>query len=229
MSINIAIDGPAGAGKSTIARKVADKLSFIYIDTGALYRALALCFLRLDIQADDVKKVNTVCENADVGISFCNGVQHVILNGEDVTKLLRTEEVGNMASVISVIPEVRNKLLDVQREVASKSNVVMDGRDIGTRILPNAQVKIFLTAGVNERAERRFLELSQKGIHCDRDDIRKDIAERDHRDSTRKCAPLKKAEDAVLVDSSDLSIDEVVSLVLDIYLKKCGTDQARNM
>jgi len=227
MSINIAIDGPAGAGKSTAAKAVAKRLSFVYIDTGALYRALAVHFLRKGLKTDDCEGIKSSCGDAEVEISFRDGEQHVLLNKEDVTDLLRTEEVGNMASASSAIPAVRAKLLDLQRDLAASSNVVMDGRDIGTRILPHAQVKIFLTASVDTRAERRYTELQKKGAGCSLDEIRADICDRDHRDSTRAASPLKKADDAVLIDSSGMTIEEVTEAVLDVYERclaenRCG-------
>ena len=213
MGINIAIDGPAGAGKSTIAKKVAKELSFIYIDTGAMYRAMALYLLEKGISGDE--KISEACHDADISIRYENGEQQVILNGKNVTAFLRKEEVGNMASVSSANPEVRAHLLKLQRNLAAENNVVMDGRDIGTTILPNAEVKIFLT-----RASRRYLELTEKGEACDMDEILKDIVDRDERDMNRAVSPLKKAEDAVLVDSSEMGIDEVVESILSVYRKR---------
>jgi len=217
MTINIAIDGPAGAGKSTIARAAAQQLSFIYVDTGALYRAMAVHFLRKGLSTADSSGIAAACGDAEITISFQNGEQHVFLNKEDVTGKLRTEEVGNMASASSAIPAVRAKLLDLQRQIAASSNVVMDGRDIGTFILPDAQVKIFLTANVETRARRRYHELQEKGTDCSLDEIRSDICERDRRDTTRAAAPLKQAEDAVMIDSSGMTIAEVTDAVLKVY------------
>lgn len=214
MSMNIAIDGPAGAGKSTIAKKVASKLSYIYVDTGAMYRALAVYFIEKGLTSEQETEIAEAVKDAVVSIRYVNGEQRVLLNGEDVTGKLRTEEVGNMASASSVYPSVRAKLLDLQRELARNYDVVMDGRDIGTVILPHAQVKVFLTASVEERASRRYKELVAKGIACDMEIIKKDIAERDHRDMTRETSPLKQAEDAVYLDSSDMTIDEVVSEII---------------
>ena len=214
---NIAIDGPAGAGKSTIAKKVAKELSCVYVDTGAMYRAMALYLLRQKVSKENTSESGTTCQNADITIEYQDGVQIVLLNGENVNEFLRTEEVGNMASVSSAIPEVRQKLLNLQRKLAATMSVVMDGRDIGTTILPDAEVKIYLTASSLTRARRRYLELQEKGIDCNLEEIQKDIEERDERDMNRTVSPLKQAEDAVLVDSSDMTIEQVVSHILEIY------------
>lgn len=214
---NIAIDGPAGAGKSTIAKKVAKELSCVYVDTGAMYRAMALYLLRQKVSKENTSEIGTTCQNADITIEYQDGVQIVLLNGENVNEFLRTEEVGNMASVSSAIPEVRQKLLNLQRKLAATMSVVMDGRDIGTTILPDAEVKIYLTASSLTRARRRYLELQEKGIDCNIEEIQKDIEERDERDMNRTVSPLKQAEDAVLVDSSDMTIEQVVSHILEIY------------
>ena len=214
MGINIAIDGPAGAGKSTIAKKVAKELSFIYVDTGAMYRAMALYLLEKGISGDE--KISEACHDADISIRYESGEQQVILNGKNVTTFLRKEEVGNMASVSSANPEVRAHLLKLQRNLAAENNVVMDGRDIGTCVLPGADVKIYLTASVETRAKRRYDELKEKGEDCNLEEIAHDIEERDHRDMTREIAPLKQAEDAVLVDSSHMTIEEVVKAIVDL-------------
>ena len=214
---NIAIDGPAGAGKSTIAKKVAKELSCVYVDTGAMYRAMALYLLRQKVSKENTSEIGTTCQNADITIEYQDGVQIVLLNGENVNEFLRTEEVGNMASVSSAIPEVRQKLLNLQRKLAATMSVVMDGRDIGTTILPDAEVKIYLTASSLTRARRRYLELQEKGIDCNLEEIQKDIEERDERDMNRAVSPLKQAKDAVLVDSSDMTIEQVVSHILEIY------------
>ena len=220
MIYNIAIDGPAGAGKSTIARRVAKELSFIYVDTGAMYRAMALYLLRKEVNKDDTEQIGNICQDAEISIEYQNGEQIVLLNGENVNSYLRTEEVGNMASVSSAVPRVREKLLSLQRKLAKDMSVVMDGRDIGTTILPDADVKIYLTASSLTRAKRRYLELQEKGTVCNLDDIQKDIEERDQRDMSREISPLRQAEDAVLVDSSNLTIQQVVDRILQIFRSK---------
>ena len=222
MSMNIAIDGPAGAGKSTIAKKLAKELGFIYVDTGAMYRAMAYYFLQNGLASDDEAAIAKACPAVDVTIAYENGEQQVLLNGENVNGVIRTEQVGNMASATSVYPVVRKKLVELQQELAAKADVIMDGRDIGTCVLPNAQVKIYLTASSKTRATRRYEELTAKGESCDLEEIEKDIIERDYRDMHRETSPLKQAEDAVLVDSSDLTINEVVAAIREIYQKKKG-------
>ncbi len=216
MGYNVAIDGPAGAGKSTIAKKIAKEMGFIYVDTGAMYRALAIHFIKSGLKPEDTEEIKKICKDAVVSLQYEDGVQQVYLNGENVTSLLREEKVGNMASVSSAIGEVRAQLLELQREMARTNDVVMDGRDIGTHILPNANVKVYLTASVEERARRRFVELQEKGIACNLDGIAHDIAERDYRDMNREIAPLKQAEDAVLVDSSNMTIEEVVQTIISL-------------
>ena len=216
MGYNVAIDGPAGAGKSTIAKLVAKEKGFIYVDTGAMYRALAIHFIQKGLNPEDTEKIIEACADAEVSLQYENGVQQVYLNGENVSSMLRTEAVGNMASVSSAIGAVREKLLSLQRNLAAEKDVVMDGRDIGTNILPNADVKVYLTASVETRAKRRYLELQEKGVECDLNEIAHDIAERDYRDMHRDIAPLKQADDAVLVDSSDMTIDEVVKAIMDL-------------
>ena len=211
MAYNIAIDGPAGAGKSTIAKKLAADLGYVYVDTGAMYRAMAYYFLQNGIDAKDENAIADACSNVDVTIQYVNGEQQVILNGENVNGVIRKEEVGNMASATSVYPVVRTKLVELQRQLASKENVIMDGRDIGTVVLPNANVKIYLTASSAVRAKRRFDELTAKGVECDIDAIEKDIIDRDYRDMHRETSPLRQAEDAVFLDSSNLDIDGVVA------------------
>lgn len=222
MSFNIAIDGPAGAGKSTIAKRVAKELSFIYVDTGAMYRAIALYLIRSKVSPSDQEALKKACENIEITISYENGEQQVILNGENVTGLIRTEEVGNMASAASANQPVREKLLDLQRNLARNADVLMDGRDIGTNVLPNAQLKIYLTASSATRAERRYLELQEKGENCQLEEIERDIIERDQRDMNRDIAPLKQAEDAVIVDSSNMGIDQVVECILSLYEERKG-------
>ena len=216
MGYNVAIDGPAGAGKSTIAKLVAKEKGFIYVDTGAMYRGLAVHFLDSGVDAEYTEKIIEACKDVDVTICYENGMQQVYLNGKNITDRLRDEAVGNMASRSSAIPEVRAKLLDLQRNLARTQNVIMDGRDIGTCVLPDADVKVYLTASVATRAKRRYDELIQKGVSCDLKEIEKDIEQRDHRDMTRETAPLKQAEDAVLVDSSHMTIDEVVDAIVKL-------------
>lgn len=220
MSINIAIDGPAGAGKSTIAKKVAKNRGYIYVDTGAMYRAMALHMIRENIAASDTAAIEEACEHADISICYMDGEQVVLLNGENVNAYLRTEEVGNMASASSVNGKVRAKLQALQQKLAGEADVVMDGRDIGTSVLPNADVKIYLTASSYVRAKRRFDELLAKGETADLDKIEADIIERDHRDMTRELNPLKQAEDAVYVDSSDMTIEEVVARLEEIIKQR---------
>lgn len=220
MSINIAIDGPAGAGKSTIAKRVAKNRGYIYVDTGAMYRAMALYLLRENIEVSDSAAIEAACENADISIEYRDGEQVVLLNGENVNAFLRTEEVGNMASASSVNGKVRAKLQQLQQKLAATADVVMDGRDIGTAVLPNADVKIFLTASSLVRAQRRYTELAAKGEEADLAKIEADIIERDHRDMTRELNPLTQATDAVLVDSSYMTIDEVVECIDSLITKK---------
>ncbi|MGN0350962.1 MAG: (d)CMP kinase, partial [Roseburia sp.] len=193
-TMNIAIDGPAGAGKSTIAKRLAKQLGYIYVDTGAMYRAMAYYFLQNGIDASDEEKIAAACPDVDVTIVYEGNEQQVILNGKNVNGFIRNEEVGNMASATSVYPVVRTKLVELQRQLAEKSDVIMDGRDIGTCVLPNAQVKIYLTASSATRAKRRYDELTEKGIKCNFDEIEKDIIERDYRDMHRETSPLKQAE-----------------------------------
>lgn len=214
MGYNIAIDGPAGAGKSTIAKLVAKEKGYIYVDTGAMYRGLSIYFLDQNLREDDTEAIIDACESVDVTISYEDGKQQVLVNGENVTGRLRQEAVGNMASKVSAIPQVREALLELQRNLAKTSDVIMDGRDIGTCILPNADLKIYLTASSYTRAKRRYDELQEKGVSCDLKEIEEDIKERDYRDMTRKVSPLKQAEDAILVDSSDMTIDEVVQKII---------------
>lgn len=210
----IAIDGPAGAGKSTIAKKVAKELGYIYVDTGALYRAIAYYLLTNQIDIDNEESLTKACDRITIRIAYEQDAQQVYLNEENVTLYLRTEETGNMASKSSAKPQVRAALLDLQRNMAKEYDVVMDGRDIGTNVLPDAEVKIYLTASSKERAKRRYKELVGKGETADFDKIEADIIERDNRDMNRAIAPLKQAEDAVLVDSSDMSIAQVVDTIL---------------
>ena len=220
MAFNIAVDGPAGAGKSTIAKTLAKELGYVYVDTGAMYRAMAYYFLQQGIDKDDEAAITAAVDGADVTIRYEDGAQQVLLNGENITGYLRTEQVGNMASATSIYPSVRTKLVALQQKLAKTTDVIMDGRDIGTCVLPDAQVKIYLTASVETRAKRRYNELVEKGEPADLEKIAADIQERDDRDMHREMSPLRQAEDAVLVDSSEMSIDEVVAAIRAIADEK---------
>ena len=222
MAFNIAIDGPAGAGKSTIAKTLAKELGYVYVDTGAMYRAMAYYFLQQGINKDDEAAITAAVDGADVTIRYEDCAQQVLLNGENITGYLRTEQVGNMASATSIYPAVRTKLVTLQQKLAKTTDVIMDGRDIGTCVLPDAQVKIYLTASVETRANRRYKELIEKGEAADLAKIAADIEERDYRDMHREMSPLRQAEDAILVDSSDMNIDEVVAAIREIVAKKRG-------
>ena len=225
MPINIAIDGPAGAGKSTVAKQVAKELGYIYVDTGAMYRAMALYFLRRGIRRDDEAAIEKACADVEILLDYVDGVQQLLLNGENVTELLRTEEVGNMTSATSVYLPVRKKLVELQQKLAMRKDVVMDGRDIGTCVLPAADLKVYMTASSRVRAMRRFKELSEKQVACNLDDIEKDIMERDTRDMNREHSPLKQADDAVLLDTSDMTlkqvVDEMVKMAEDAGTRGC--------
>lgn len=212
--MNIAIDGPAGAGKSTIARLASKKLGFLYVDTGAMYRAIALYLLDNDTDITDKEALDKALSEISIDIVYADDVQHVILNGADVSSKIREERVGNMASKSAALPEVREKLLFLQRDIAAKNDVIMDGRDIGTNILPYAELKIYLTASVEVRAKRRYDELVEKGQSPDINIIKDDIEKRDYQDMHREIAPLKQAEDAVLLDSSYMTIEEVVEKII---------------
>ena len=216
MGYSVAIDGPAGAGKSTIAREIAGRMNFIYVDTGAMYRAMALYLLRLNIDPGNKEKVEEYCQKADISIAYDQGEQVVLLNGERVNELIRREEVGNMASATSAYGVVREKLVALQQKLAESEAVVMDGRDIGTCVLPHADVKIFLTASSAVRAKRRYDELAAKGQECDLKEIEADIVERDRRDMEREICPLRQAEDAVLVDTSRMAVKEVVDTIMEL-------------
>ena len=222
MGCNIAIDGPAGAGKSTIARKVAKELSFIYVDTGAMYRAMAYYLLKNHVTGENPKEIEEKCQGAEISICYENGEQQVLLGEENVTSYLRTEEVGKMASVSSANGKVREKLLSLQRNLAAQNDVVMDGRDIGTTILPNADVKIYLTASADTRAQRRYQELTEKGESCDLEEIKKDIIARDERDMNREVSPLKQAEDAVLLDTTELDFRQSEEAILRIIHERAS-------
>ena len=211
---NIAIDGPAGAGKSTIAKTLAKKLGFVYVDTGAMYRAMGLYFDRQGIGMDDEEGISRACGDISISIRYQDGTQRVILNGEDVSDQIRTEEVGHLASACSVYAAVRQKLLSLQRDLAASTDVIMDGRDIGTCVLPDAQTKIYLTASVEVRAGRRYKELLEKGKESSLAEIEEEIRARDYRDMNREIAPLKQAEDAVYLDSSDMTIGQVIDAII---------------
>lgn len=220
MSYNIAVDGPAGAGKSTIAKAVAKKMNIIYVDTGAMYRAMALFMVREGVDLKNRDAIADKCREADITIRYEGGMQVVVLNGENVNPLLRTEEVGNAASVVSAIPEVRQKLVELQRKLAAESDCIMDGRDIGTCVLPNAQCKVYLTASSIVRAKRRYDELTEKGESCDLHQIKEDIEARDYRDMHRDISPLKQADDAILIDSSYMTIEEVIDKIINLCHKE---------
>ncbi len=216
--ISIAIDGPAGAGKSTIAKEASKRLSYIYVDTGALYRAIAYYMVRNNISGDEF--IVLYLKDIKIDLNFINGEQRVFLCGEDVSEKIRTPEISMNASKISAIPEVRNFLLDLQRNIAKNNNIIMDGRDIGTVVLPFADVKIFLTASIEKRAKRRYIELTQKGVLCNYDEVLKDMKKRDSDDSNRKTAPLRPANDAIIIDTSECSLDESIELILNTIKNK---------
>lgn len=218
---SIAIDGPAGAGKSTIARQVAKELGFIYVDTGALYRVLALHVINSAMDPADNTAVGDILNDALISVTYEDGIQHVHLNGEDVSESIRSPEVSLTASRIAAYREVRDKLLSMQRDIAEKNDIIMDGRDIGTVVLPDADLKIYLTASVEERARRRFLEMQKKGEDISLESIKEDIIKRDKADMEREIAPLKQADDALLIDSSDMSVDEVVKSIVMLAKEAC--------
>lgn len=224
--INIAIDGPSGAGKSTVARAVSASLGYIYIDTGAMYRSLAYkaVSLGIDISSDTDAVVNML-GSTELRIVYEDGVQHMLVDGEDISERIRTPQISLASSAVAAIPEVRSWLLELQRSMARENNCIMDGRDIGTSVLPDAEVKIFLTASAEARAKRRCDELVAKGEDVSYDDVLKDIVKRDENDSNRKCSPLKKADGAILVDTSDMSFDEVVSAIKNIAERVGSKDE----
>lgn len=221
MSIAIAIDGPAGAGKSSLSKEVAKELSFIYVDTGALYRTIGLAASRKGLKKEDKEEIISMLNDIDVKLSFNDeGTQIVLLNGEDVSSFIRTPEASMFASAVSAIPEVRAFLLDLQRNMAKSDNVIMDGRDIGTVVLPDAKIKIFLTASPEKRAMRRHKENKEKGIDSTYEEVLKDVNQRDYQDSHREIAPLKPAEDSVLVDTSDYDFDGSKKLLLKVIKER---------
>ncbi|MDK2799923.1 MAG: CMP/dCMP kinase [Clostridiales bacterium] len=217
---NIAIDGPAGAGKSTMAKIIADKLGYIYIDTGAMYRAVALYAIQRNIDTNDVEKIRSILDHIDIDIKYDEDGQVILLNGQDVTKEIRTPEVSVGASNVAAIPEVRLKLVELQRKLATENNVIMDGRDIGTYVLPNANIKIFLTASVEERARRRYEEMIAKQYSCNYEDIKKEIEYRDRNDSSRAFAPLTIADDAVVIDTSNNKLEQSVEMILQVIKER---------
>ncbi len=214
---NIAIDGPAGAGKSSIAKLVAKKLGIVYVDTGAMYRTMAYACLNDGVDIFDEEAVSAKIKDVDIRIDYQDGTQHIFLGSTDVSTDIRQEEVGKAASSIARYALVRSKLVALQQKLARTQDVIMDGRDIGTVVLPDAYLKVFLTASSKVRAERRYKELVEKGESCDIDEIEKDIIARDEQDMNREVSPLKQADDAVLVDTSDMSIDQVVERIMELY------------
>lgn len=221
-TIQIAIDGPSGAGKSTMARLLAKQLRFVYVDTGAMYRAVGLFAQRAGLEEGEIEKIVPMLEEIQVDIQYIQGEQRIFLNGEDVSEAIRTEKSGRYASAVSALPAVRQFLLGLQRRLAENENVIMDGRDIGTVILPQAQVKIFLTASPEERARRRFAELREKGQPADYDQVYQDLLERDRRDSQRAAAPLRPAEDAETLDATAYSLEETLERLKQIVREKTG-------
>ena len=217
--ISVAIDGPSGAGKSTVARAVAARMGYVYVDTGAMYRAIGLAVYRRGITGEDTAGIIASLPTVDISLAYQDGMQHV-LNGEDVSEAIRTPEIAQYASKVSAVPEVRRFLLDVQRDMAKNSNILMDGRDIGTVILPDAPVKIFLTASAKTRAERRYRELKEKGQQVTLEGVLADIQARDRQDTTRAVAPLRQADDAVLLDTSALDLEQSIAAVLRIIREK---------
>lgn len=219
--ISVAIDGPSGAGKSTLARKAASILEYLYVDTGAIYRTVALSAVRRGIDPADAQRLVPTLQELDIRLEYADdGLQHMYLNGEDVSQAIRVHEISQYASTVSAIPEVRAFLLDLQRDLARTNNVIMDGRDIGTVVLPDAQVKIFLTASPESRAKRRHLELQQRGQDTDFDTVLRDIIKRDEQDTNRPIAPLRQAEDAVLVDTTHLNLEQSLQAILDVIREK---------
>lgn len=218
-NISIAIDGPAGSGKSTIAKEIAKELSFIYIDTGAMYRSVAYYCLKNNINFNDFSEVIKIIDNFDINLKFIDQNQHIFLNDEDITEKIRTQEIGKIASITAKIPEVREKLISIQRQLAKNQNIIMDGRDIGTNVLPNANVKIYMEADIEERALRRFKELQEKGGNYNKyslEEIKEEILQRDFEDKNRDISPLRKAQDAILLNTTNLTIQEVKNKIIKI-------------
>lgn len=215
-NFSVAIDGPAGAGKSTLAKAAAKKLGFVYVDTGAIYRTVGFAAKRAGVARDDTAGVTALLPGLSVDIMYIDGIQHMLLDGEDVTDLIRTPEMSDYASNVSAMPEVRAYLMDMQRQMAERYDVIMDGRDIGTVVLPNASLKVFLTADVEKRADRRFRELKEKGIEISFEEVLEDMRVRDARDSNRAAAPLRAAEDAVILDTGDMSLEESIEALLSL-------------
>lgn len=222
MGINIAIDGPSGAGKSTLSRKLAAALGFVYVDTGAMYRTVGLYVYRNAIKPDDVAGVTDALKKIEVSLGFIEGEQHVYLNGEDVSTDIRLHEVSQYASLVSAIPAVRQFLFEMQQKLAAENNVIMDGRDIGTVVLPNAELKIFLTASAEDRANRRYQELIARGQTVDYDQILADVVKRDEQDMNRSVAPLKPAEDSVILDTSGFEFEQSLALLLKTVKERLG-------
>lgn len=220
--MKIAIDGPAGAGKSTVAQRVAKRLCVLYVDTGAMYRAVTLTVLRQSCPLEDEPRLRALLDSMELTLKINGGTQHVYVDGEDVTEAIRSLEVTRRVSTVAALPLVREKLVEMQRTIASRQDVVMDGRDIGTSVLPDAELKIFLTASIEERAQRRLQELERKGMKADYAQLLHDIEERDRKDSERKMAPLKQAEDAIRIDTTGLSIDEVVDRIISLHQERVG-------
>jgi CMP/dCMP kinase len=220
--VNIAIDGPAGAGKSTVAQRVAKELGILYIDTGAMYRALTYMALVHKCSVENERQLYSLLEGMNLKLDLVNGYQHIYINDEDVTDVIRSNEVSSHVSAVAMHPSVRRTMVELQRQMARNQNVVMDGRDIGTHVLPEAELKIFLTASIEERAHRRYSELVQRGVRTDLKQLMHEIAERDRKDSEREAAPLRKAEDAVLLDTTGLDIDQVVRRIVEMYKEKAG-------
>lgn len=228
MGINIALDGPSGAGKSTIAKKLAMKMEYVYVDTGAMYRSIAYYVVSKNVQPSEKEQVVPLLSEIDVKLEYVNGSQHVMLNGEDVSDKIRTPEISMSASSVSAIPEVREFLFSLQKNIAKENNIIMDGRDIGTVVLPNSDVKIFLTATAEERANRRFKELQEKGDTSTYDEVLKDIVDRDYNDTHREIAPLKKADDAVEVDSTQLDLEQSVDAIYDVIQNKLAEKKSEH-